>query len=68
VLQPCLLQVGLVPVVDFLWVAEVVPAGLGQVSELLSVSSVLGVGFLRVAAVVPVVLGLVSFLKEVAWN
>ena len=67
-LQPYLLQVGLVPVVDFLWVAEVVPAGLGQVSELLLVGSVPVVGFLRVAAVVPVGLGLVLVLTKVAWN
>jgi hypothetical protein len=63
-----LLQVGLVLVVDFLRVAEVVPAGLGWVSELLLVGSVLGVGFLRVAAVVPVGLGPVLVLTKVAWN
>jgi len=61
-------EVGLVRVVDFLGVVEVVPAGLGWVSELLSVGSVLGVGFLWVAAVVPVVLGPVSVLTKVAWN
>jgi hypothetical protein len=49
VLWPCLLQVGLVLVVDFLW-AVVVPAGLGLVPELLLVSSVPVVGFLRVVA------------------
>jgi hypothetical protein len=63
-----LLQVGLVLVLDFLWVAEVVPAGLGRVSELLLVGSVLVVGFLRVAAVVPVGLGPVLVLTKVAWN
>ena len=64
VLQPYLLQVGWVLVVDFLRVAEVVPAGLGRVSELLSVCSVPVVGFLRVVAVVPAGLGFVL----VAWN
>ena len=68
VLWPYLLQVGLVPVVDFLWVAEVVLAGLGRVSELLSVCSVLVVDFLRVVAVVPVGLGPVLVLTKVAWN
>jgi len=48
--------VGLVLVVDFLQVAEVVPVGLGRVSELLLVGSVLVVGFLRVV------------LTKVAWN
>jgi hypothetical protein len=59
--------VGLVLVVDFLRVAEVVPAGLGWVSELLLVGSVPVAGFLRVAAVVPVELGLVLVLKTVVW-
>jgi hypothetical protein len=68
VLQPCLLQVGLVLVVDFLRVAEVVPAGLGLVPELLLVDSVPVVGFLWVAAVVPVGLGLVLVSKKVVWN
>jgi hypothetical protein len=68
VLQPCLLQAGLVLVVDFLWVVEVVPAGLGLVPELLLVGSVLVVGFLRVAEVVSAVLGLVPVLKKMAWN
>jgi hypothetical protein len=63
-----LLQVGLVLVVDFLQVAEVVPAGLGRVPELLLVGSVPGVGFLRVVAVVPVGLGPVLVLIKVAWN
>jgi hypothetical protein len=67
-LLPCWLQVGLVPVVDFLQVAEVVPAGLGRVSELLSVCSVLVVDFLRVVAVVPIGLGPVLVLTKVAWN
>jgi hypothetical protein len=67
-LLPCLLQVGSVLVVDFLWVAEVVPAGLGWVPELLLVDSVPVVGFLWVAAVVPVGLGLVLVPKTVAWN
>ena len=68
VLRPCLLQVGSVLVVDFLRVAEVVPAGLGLVPELLLVGSVPVVGFLRVVAVVPVGLGLVLVLTKVAWN
>jgi hypothetical protein len=68
VLQPCLLLVGLVLVVGFLWVVEVVPVGLGRVPELLWVGSVLVVGFLQVVAVVPVGLGLVLVLKQVAWN
>jgi hypothetical protein len=63
-----LLWVDLVLVVDFLWVVEVVPAGLGLVSELLLVGSVPVVGFLRVAGVVPAGLGLISVLKKVAWN
>jgi hypothetical protein len=68
VLQLCLLLVGLVLVVDFLRVAEVVPAGLGLVSELWLVGSVLVVGFLRVVAVVPAWLGLILVPKKVAWN
>jgi hypothetical protein len=67
-LLPCLLQGDLVLVVDFLRVAEVVPAGLGRVSVLLSVGSVPVVDFLRVVAVVPVELGLVLVLTKVAWN
>ena len=67
-LLPCWLQVDLVLVVDFLWVAEVVPAGLGRVSELLPVCSVLVVDFLWVVAVVPVGLGPVLVLTKVAWN
>ena len=63
-----MLRVGLVPVVDFLWVAEVVPAGLGWVPELLSVGSMPVAGFLRVVAVVPVGLGPVVVLIKVAWN
>jgi hypothetical protein len=68
VLPPYLLQVGLVLVVDFLQVAEVVLAGLGLVPELLLVGSVLAVGFLWVAEVVPAGLGLIPVLKKVAWN
>ena len=68
VLQPYLLLVGLVLMVDFLLVAEVVPAGLGLVPKLLLVDSVLVVGFLQVAAVVPAGLGLVLVPKKVAWN
>jgi hypothetical protein len=68
VLQPYLPRVDLVLVVDFLWVVEVVPAGLGLVSELLLVGSVPVVGFLWVVAVVPVGLGLVLVPKKVAWN
>ena len=73
VLQPCLLPVGSVLVADFFRVVEVVPAGLGRVSELLLVGSVLVgsvlvVGFLQVAAVVPVGLGPVLVLTKVAWN
>jgi len=60
--------VGLVLVVDFLQVAEVVPVGLGQVPELLLVDSVLVVGFLRVVVVVLVGLGRVLVLTKVAWN
>jgi hypothetical protein len=66
VLQPYLLQVGLVLVVDFLWVAEVVPAGLVLVPELLLVGSVLVVGFLQVAGVVLAELGLTLVPKKVA--
>jgi hypothetical protein len=61
-------QVGLVLVVDFLRVVEVVPARLGWVSELLLVCSVPVVDFLRVVAVVPVELGPVLGLTKVAWN
>ena len=68
VLQPCLLPVGSVLVVDFLWVAEVGPAGLGLIPELLLVGSVPVVGFLWVVAVVPSWLGLVLVPKKVAWN
>jgi hypothetical protein len=68
VLQPCLLPVDLVLVVDFLWVVEVVPAGLGLVPELLLVGSVPVVGFLQVVAVVPVGLGLILMPKKVAWH
>ena len=67
-LLPCLLQVGLVLVVDFLWVVEVVLVGLGQVPELLLVGSVPVVGFLWVVAAVPVGLGLVLVLTKVVWN
>ena len=49
--------------VDFLQVAEVVPAGLGLVPELLLVGSVLVVDFLQVVEVVPVGLGLISVLS-----
>jgi hypothetical protein len=63
-----LLQVGSVLVVDFLWVAEVVSAGLGLVPELLLVGSVPVVGFLQVAVMVPTGLGLVLVPKKVAWN
>jgi len=55
-------------VVDFLWVAEVVPAGLGLVPELRLVGSVPVVGFLQVVVVVPAWLGLVLVPKKVAWN
>ena len=57
---------GLVLVVDFLWVVEVVPAGLGWASKLLPVCSVLVVDFLWVVAVVPVGLGPVLVLTKVA--
>jgi len=60
--------VGLVLVVDFLQVAEVVPAGLGQVPELLLVCSVPVVGFLWVVVVAPIGLGPVLVLTKVAWN
>jgi len=60
--------VGSVLVVDFLRVAEVVPARLGLVPELLLVGSVPVVGFLRVVAVVFTGLGLVLVPKKVAWN
>jgi len=60
--------VGLVLVVGFLWVAEVVPARLGLVPELLLVSSVLMVGFLWAVVVVPAGLGFVLVPKKVAWN
>jgi hypothetical protein len=63
-----LLLVGLVLVVDFLWVVEVVPAGLGLVPELRLVGSVPMVGFLQVVAVVLAGLGLVLVPKKVAWN
>ena len=66
VLQPYLLQVGLVLVVDFLRVAEVVLVGLGWVPELLLIGSVPVVDFLWVVAVVPV--GLILVLTKVAWN
>jgi hypothetical protein len=68
VLQPYLLQVGLVLVVDFLRVVEVVPAGLGLVPELLLVGSIPVVGFFQVAVVVPVEWGLILVPKKVAWN
>jgi len=68
VLQPYLLWVGLVLVVDFLRVAEVVLAGLGQVPELLLVGSVPVVDFLQMVAVVPVGLGLVLVPTKVGWN
>jgi hypothetical protein len=68
VLQPYLLPVGSVLMMDYLQVAEVVPAGLWLVPELLLVDSVLVVGFLQVAAVVSAGLGLVLVLKKVAWN
>jgi hypothetical protein len=46
VLQLYLLLVGLVLVVDFLWVVKVVLTGLGLVPELLLAGSVLVVDFL----------------------
>jgi hypothetical protein len=61
-------QVGLVPVVDFLQVVQVVPAGLGWVSVLLAVGSVPVVDFLQVVAVVSVESGPVLVLTKVAWN
>jgi hypothetical protein len=54
--------------VDFLWVAEVMPVGLGLVPKLLLVGSAPVVGFLQVVAVVPAWLGLVLVPKRVAWN
>jgi len=66
VLQPYLLLVDLVLVVDFLQVVEVAPAGLGLVPELLLVGSVLVVDFLWVVEVVPAVLGLIPVPKKVA--
>jgi hypothetical protein len=68
VLQPCLLWVDLVLVVDFLWVVEVVPARLELVPELLLVGSVLVVDFLWVVEVVPARLRLISVPKNVVWN
>jgi hypothetical protein len=68
VLQPCLLWVDLVLVVDFLWVVAVVPARLGLVPELLLVGFVLVVDFLWMVEVVPAGLGLVPVLKKVVWN
>jgi hypothetical protein len=68
VLQPYLLWVGLVLVVDFLQMVEVVLAGLGQVPGLLLVGSVLVVDFLQMVAVVPVGFALVLVLTKVAWN
>ena len=68
VLQPCLLRVDLVLVVDFLRVVEVVPVGLELLLELLLVGSVLVVDFPQVAGVVPVELGLTLVLKKVVWN
>jgi len=50
------------------WTASTTPAGLGRVSELLLVGSVLVVGSLWVAVVVPVGFGLVLVLTKVAWN
>ena len=68
VLQPCLLWVDLVLVVDFLQVVEVVPARLGLVPKLLLVGSVLVVDFLWVVEVAPARLGLVPVPKKVVWN
>ena len=68
VLQPYLLQVGLVLVVDFLRGVEVVPARLGWVSVLRLVDSVPVVDFLRVVVVVPVRSRPVLGLTKVAWN
>jgi hypothetical protein len=67
-LLPYWLLVGLVLVVDFLWVGEVVPARLGRVSVLQLVDSVPVVDFLRVVVVVPVRLRPVLVLTKVAWN
>jgi hypothetical protein len=67
-LLPYLRQVGLVLAVDFLQVVEVMPAGLGRVSELLPACSVPVVDFLRVVVVVPVGLGPVLVLTKVAWD
>jgi len=58
VLQPYLLRADLVLVVDFLWVVEVVPIGLGLVPGLPLVGSVLVVDFLQAMEVVPAGLGL----------
>ena len=56
-------------VVDFLQVAEVVPAGFGRVSVLRLVDSVPVVDFLRVVVVVvPVRSRPVLGLTKVAWN
>jgi hypothetical protein len=63
-----LLQVGLVLVVDFLRVAEVVPVGLGRASELLLVGSVPVVDFPRVVVVVLAGLGPVLVLTKMLWN
>ena len=67
-LLPYWLLVGLVPVVDFLRVGEVVPAGLGQVSVLRLVDSVPVVDFLQVVVVVLVRSRRVFGLTKVAWN
>ena len=56
------------PVVDFLRVGEVVPAGLGRVSVLWLVDSVPVVDFLRVVVVVSVRSRRVLGLTKVAWN
>jgi hypothetical protein len=66
-LLPYWLLVGLVPVVDFLRVEEVVPAGLGRVSVLRLVDSVPVVDFLRVV-VVSVRSRRVLGLTKVVWN
>jgi hypothetical protein len=55
-------------VVDFLRVAEVVPARFGRVSVLWLVDSVSVVDFLQVVVVVPVRSRLVLVLTKVAWN
>jgi hypothetical protein len=67
-LLPCWLPVGLVLVVDFRRVAEVVPVGFGRVSVLWLVDSVPVVDFLRVVVVVPVRSRPVLVLTKVAWN